>query len=62
MKFGDFRRNFGQYAPQLKVVTYHGSSKERRDLEKGVTDLTKVDVVLGTPTTSLPCWLRTIAR
>ena len=58
---GQWKDELRKYAPQLKVITYHGSSKERRDLEKGVTDLTKVDVVLGTPTTSLPCWLRTVA-
>ena len=58
---GQWKDELRKYAPQLKVITYHGSSKERRDLEKGVTDLTKVDVVLGTPTTSLPCWLRTIS-
>eukprot|EP01046_Picozoa_sp_COSAG06_P069965 COSAG06_NODE_19335_length_843_cov_1.049731_2_plen_122_part_01 len=58
---GQWQDEFKKYAPQLKVAVFYGSSAERSKIDSGVMDLSKVDVVSGTPTTFLPMWLQEVA-
>lgn len=58
---GQWHDEFQKYAPQLKVLVYHGSSKLRREFDSGTLDVSKIDVILSTPGTLLPDWLTKIA-
>ena len=57
---GQWKDEIEKYAPGLTVAMFHSgtSSSERNKICSGKMDLSRVDIVLGTPGTKLPHWLR----